>query len=134
MGTQYVEVEGESSNRQLKDYDLTELVCMQSRAIQHSRPGYFYLFCQVESKDAITKFLNDGLPLESKLLETGHLNSWCQSQRKKGKLTGKQDIVDALSFTYLARRISTNPTYYDSGNTSLDIQLSHIADQLSLEV
>ncbi|KAF5387927.1 hypothetical protein D9615_000311 [Tricholomella constricta] len=128
MGTQYVHVEAEGFERQVCDYGLTELVRMQSRAVRHTGSGYFYLFCQAEAKDTFTRFLNEGLPLESQLLETNDLARWYNTQRA-GALK-EQDVLDALSFTFLARRVIANPAYYDSTSTSRDENLSRIVDKI----
>ena len=130
MGTQYVYVEGEGSDRQLRDYELTELVRMQSRAVRHSGSGHFHLFCQAEAKDTFTRFLNDGLPLESQLLETHDLETWYHQRVQDGGIVGKQQVVDMLSFTFLARRIVSNPTYYDATAGFRDQNLSQIVDKL----
>jgi len=104
---------------------------MQSRAVRHNRSGHFYLFCQAEAKDTFTRFLNDdGLPLESQLLETQHLQKWYQNRVKDGGIVGKQQAVDALSFTFLARRVVSNPMYYDASPNSRDENLSRILDRL----
>lgn len=130
MGTQYMNVHSEGSERQLCDYGLTELVRMQSRAVHHSGSGHFYLFCQAEAKDTFTRFLNEGLPLESQLLESHDLKNWYQAKRKDGNIVNKQQAVDALSSTFLARRIASNPTYYDATSNSYDESLSRIVDKL----
>lgn len=130
MGTQLVYMDGDGSDRQLRDYDLTELVRMQSRAVRHNRSGHFHLFCQAEAKDTFTRFLNDGLPLESQLLETHHLKQWYQSRVEDGGIVGKQQAVDALSFTFLARRVVSNPVYYDASPNSRDETLSRVVDTL----
>ncbi|KAH7924026.1 Sec63-domain-containing protein [Leucogyrophana mollusca] len=130
MSTQYVHVEGEDAERQLRDYGLVELVQMQGRAVRHSAPGHFFLFCQAESLDTFTKFLNDGLPLESQLLESQELESWYRDRRKDGTLPNKQAGMEALSFTFLARRIASNPTYYDISSGSQDEALWRIIDRL----
>jgi antiviral helicase SLH1 len=130
MGTQYVYVEDEGSERQLRDYELIELVRMQSRAVRHSGSGHFHLFCQAEAKDTFTRFLNDGLPLESQLLETHDLDKWYHQQIQDNTIVGKQQAVDMLSFTFLARRVVNNPTYYDATAGSRDQNLSQIVDKL----
>jgi antiviral helicase SLH1 len=130
MGTQYVHVEGEDADRQVRDYGLIELVRMQSRAVRHTRSGHFYLFCQTEAKDTFTRFLNEGLPLESQLSETHDLAMWYGSQKRNLGSLKEQQIVDALSFTFLARRLITNPTYYDCVSTSRDENISRIVDKL----
>jgi len=125
-----VEGSGSGSDRQLRDYELTELVRMQSRAVRHSGSGHFHLLCQAEGKDTITRFLNDGLPLESRLLETHDLETWYHKQIQDGRMVGKQQAVDMLSFTFLARRLVGNPTYYDATAGSLDENLSQIVDKV----
>jgi antiviral helicase SLH1 len=127
MGTQYVYAEAEGSEYQLRDYALTELIRMQSRAVRHSGLGHFYLFCQTESKNTFIHFLTEGLPLESQILDTHDLEVW---YRKTGSVLEKQHIVDALSFTFLARRIVNNPTFYDCTSNSRNANLSRIVDKL----
>ncbi|KAH9938549.1 Sec63-domain-containing protein [Fomitopsis serialis] len=132
MGTQYLHVTDEE--RQLRDYGLEELVRMQGRAVRHNGEGYFHLFCQVESKDTFMRFLNDGLPLESQLLQTDVLRSWYKDRRKDGSIADKQQAVDALSFTFLARRLTSNPVYYDCSSTSVNELLSRVVDSLDEDV
>ncbi|KAG6817216.1 hypothetical protein H0H87_011574 [Tephrocybe sp. NHM501043] len=130
MGTQYFHVEAEGSDRQLRDYSLTELVRMQSRAVRHIGTGYFYLFCQAETKDTFTRFLNEGLPIESQLLETDDFARWVAMQSKSRGALKEQDVLDVLSFTFLARRVVSNPAYYDCTSISRDENMSRIADKI----
>ncbi|KAG6903371.1 hypothetical protein C0995_013124 [Termitomyces sp. Mi166 len=130
MGTQYFQMEAEGSDRQLRDYGLTELVRMQSRAVRQTGTGYFYLFCQAEAKDTFVRFLNDGLPIESQLLETDDLARWATLQKGLDGRLKAQDILDVLSFTFLLRRVVSNPAYYDCTFTSRDENLSRIADRI----
>ncbi|PIL37268.1 hypothetical protein GSI_00961 [Ganoderma sinense ZZ0214-1] len=130
MGTQYVYVPPGSDERQLRDYPLEEVVRMQGKAVRHGGAGRFYLLCQAEGKDTITRFLNDGLPLESKLLDTDTLRSWYRDRRKDGIIAGKQQAADVLSFTFLARRLVSNPAYYDTQSTAVNELLSRIVDKL----
>ncbi|KAI1796263.1 Sec63-domain-containing protein [Ganoderma leucocontextum] len=130
MGTQYVYVPPGSDERQMRDYPLEEIVRMQGKAVRHGGAGRFYLLCQTEGKDTITRFLNDGLPLESKLLETDTLRSWYKDRRKDGIIAEKQQAVDVLSFTFLARRLVSNPAYYDARSTAVNELLSRIVDTL----
>ncbi|KIK95504.1 hypothetical protein PAXRUDRAFT_11409 [Paxillus rubicundulus Ve08.2h10] len=132
MGTQYVEVDPNKAERQLKDYALVEVVQMQSRAVQQSAPGRFVLFCPAEAGETFNKFLSDdGLPLESQLLEAGVLEEWYQEKKRDGSVRNKQDGIDALSYTFLARRVVSNPTYYDvPSNISQAEVLSRTVDRL----
>ena len=134
MGTQYVHFSRDGDERQLRDYSLEELVRMQGRAVRHHGVGgHFHLFCQPEVKDTFSRFLNNGLPLESKLLETGNLQNWYDAQKAQGTIRTKQDGVDALSYTFLARRLRSNPVYYDASTGSEAEVLSRLVDQLNGE-
>ncbi|KAJ6629115.1 Sec63-domain-containing protein [Mycena sp. CBHHK59/15] len=123
LGTQYA---ADGADRQLRGYALTELARMQSRAVRHSGAGHFHLFCPAEGKDTFVRFLADGLPLESALLGSPELHAWVARHVQRDK----QQLVDALSFTFLAHRIATNPTYYDCVSDSRDENLSRIVDDL----
>ena len=95
--------------------------------------GRFHLFCQAESKDSFLRFLNKGLPLESHLLNSPVLQSWYDDCRTSGSIGDKQAAVDALSFTYLFLRISSNPVYYDCKAGSRNVDLSKLVDRLEAE-
>lgn len=131
MGTQYTHVEPGDNSRQIQDYSITELVRMQSRAVRHKGTGHFHLFCQAEALDTLMRFLNDGVPLESQLQDSPVLESWCKTQRVVAPdIASKQQLTDILSFTFLSRRIASNPSYYGFSNTKRDESLSRIVDNL----
>lgn len=131
VGTQYICVNPSTSERQLRDYTLLELMEMQSWAVQQSFPGHFTLFCPVEDGEMFSRFLNDdGLPLESKLLETDLLSTWYTESMEGGTLRNKEDAIQALSFTFMARRLVSNPTYYDVEDSTRDEVLSSISQRL----
>ncbi|KAI0265187.1 Sec63-domain-containing protein [Gloeopeniophorella convolvens] len=129
MGTQYFTVHGDGASHQLHDYSLEELVRMQGRAVRHGEAGHFHMFCQAEDKDTYMRFLEGGLPLESRLLGSDQLRLWYKHHREKGLIRNKEEGVRALSLTFLSRRIVSNPTYYDAkGNRSES--LSRVVDDL----
>lgn len=132
MGTQYVHVHAQpgSEERQVRDYPLEEIVRMEGKAVRHGGAGRFHLFCQSEGKDTVTRFLNDGLPLESRMLETDTLRAWYRDRRRDGSVGDKQAAVDVLSHTFLARRLVSNPAYYDARSTAVNELLSRIVDRL----
>ena len=118
MGTQYVVVGEDKSDRHVRDYELEEIVRMQGRAIRPDLDGHLYLFCHPDAKDIFARFLNEGLPLESSLLDAGSLVvDWIQRSRgtdaSMGNHTKKQEVHKILSWTFLRRRIASNPTYYN---------------------
>ncbi|KIM68646.1 hypothetical protein SCLCIDRAFT_1208842 [Scleroderma citrinum Foug A] len=131
LGTQYIEVDPSTLERRLKDYTLLEVVEMQSQAVRQSEPGHFALFCPVEDGERFIKFLNDdGLPLESQLLETRLLTEWYRKKMEEGTVRSKQDAIEVLSFTFAARRAVSNPAYYDLIHGSHSDVLSRIVDRL----
>lgn len=136
MGTQYLRIEGEgdSVERHVKDYSLPEVVRMQGRAVRHGHSGRFNLFCQTESRETLMRFLDDGLPLESTLHESGFFQQWLCSQWRNGLISDKQQAIDILSWTYLAKRVSSNPMYYDMVPGAVDEGLSRLVDRLLLDV
>jgi antiviral helicase SLH1 len=130
MGTQYVEVDPETSIRRVRDYKLTDIVRMQSRAVQHNGTGHFHLFCQGEALDTYSRFLTEGLPLESQLMETDTLQNWIRSLELKGISMSKQGLFDFLSFSLLSRRVASNPIYYGFTSTNQAENLSRLVDQI----
>ena len=113
MGTQYIRMASES-DRQIQEYSVQEVAKMQASAIRPDRTGAFHLFCQAEQRDTYMRFLNEGLPLESTLADSDEIKNWMGEIRKAGSVRGKQDALDVLSFTYMSRRVESNPTYYDT--------------------
>jgi len=91
--------------------------------------GHFHLFCQAEDKDTYMRFLEGGLPLESQLLHSDQLRHWYKHHRSRGHISSKHEGVQALSLTFLAQRIVSNPTYYDCKGTRNEC-LSRIVDEL----
>jgi antiviral helicase SLH1 len=102
--------------------------------VRHDAPGHFFLFCQAEARDTFSKFLAEGLPLESELLDSSVFEKWYKERRGDGSIRTKQDAIQALSFTFLARRLVSNPVYYDMEAGSQDEVLSRIVDRLEESV
>jgi antiviral helicase SLH1 len=118
MGTQYVVFGEDKSDRRVQDYELEEIVRMQGRAIRPDMDGHLHLFCHPDAKDTFARFLNEGLPLESSLLDSGSLVvDWIQKSRgtdaSTKERTKKQEVHKVLSWTFLRHRIASNPVYYD---------------------
>jgi antiviral helicase SLH1 len=133
MGTQYINITPSASSRsvgerQITEFTLHELVGMQGRAVRHAQTGRFHIMCQAEHRDTYMRFLHDGLPLESVLVDSPRLTSVFGELRKKGLVSTKQDALDLLGFTFLARRIGTNPVYYDAPVGGRDVALSRFVD------
>ena len=91
---------------------------MQGRAIRPNSDGHLHLFCHPDAKDVFARFLNEGLPLESSLLDVrSSIVDWIQKSRGPNVPIGahvkKQEIHKILSWTFLRRRMTSNPVYYD---------------------
>ncbi|KZP00099.1 Sec63-domain-containing protein [Calocera viscosa TUFC12733] len=129
LGAQYMYIRGDGAERQVKDYTVRELVKMQGLAVQHGVPGRVHLMCQAEQRDTYMRFLERGQPLESALLdEEGDFERWFGGKKKAGMVRSKQDAVDMLSWTFLARRLSSNPSYYGAVVGARDAVLSRLVD------
>ena len=127
MGTQYVQKQ-EGASALIKDYTLLEISRMQSRAVQQSGHGHFHLFCPAESFETYSRFLDEGLPLESQLHESRILQDWVKSF-----FSGDVDrtrLMDVLSFTFLAQRLVGNPFYYGFRLRNREENLSRLVDKL----
>jgi len=118
MGTQYVDFGEDKHDRQVRDYELEEIVRMQGRAVRPDLDGHLHLLCHPDAKDMFVRFLSDGLPLESSLLDAGSLvMDWIHRSRGANALIGeqakRQEVYKILSWTFLRQRIASNPVYYD---------------------
>jgi len=132
LGAQYMHIRGDGAERQVKDYSVRELVKMQGLAVQHGIPGRFHIMCQSEQRDTYVRFLERGQPLESSLLDNDGeaLAGWLQQKRKSGEVRFKQDAIDVLSWTFLARRLNNNPSYYGAAVGGRDEILSRLVDKV----
>jgi antiviral helicase SLH1 len=155
MGCQYTLFTGDDSDRRVVNYSRTELVRMQGFAMpsaHHLSPGgRLWVMCQAEQAMIITRVLNDGLPLESNLpalLKRNHpvvpdesvlgVNRMLKyrppppiSRPGMKRMTDprKRDMMDMLNWTYLARRIRSNPTYYDVHKGTEADGMSRLVDE-----
>lgn len=112
-----------------EDYPISDVIQMVGHA---GRPGderesdsKCVLLCQSAKKEFFKKFLFEPLPLESHLdhFMHDHFNAEIGTQT----IENKQDAVDYLTWTFLYRRMSQNPNYYNlSGVTH-----RHLSDHLS---
>lgn len=69
------------------------------------------LLCQSSKKDFYKKFLYEPLPIESHLDHCLHDHFNAEIVTKT--IENKQDAVDNLTWTFLYRRMTQNPNYYN---------------------
>eukprot|EP01113_Clastostelium_recurvatum_P015961 TRINITY_DN1902_c1_g1_i1.p1 TRINITY_DN1902_c1_g1~~TRINITY_DN1902_c1_g1_i1.p1 ORF type:complete len:2154 (-),score=847.63 TRINITY_DN1902_c1_g1_i1:92-6553(-) len=123
MGTQYYQ----GKEQGYGDYNITDILQMMGRA---GRPvvddqGKCVIFCHAPKKDYYKKFLYEPLPVESHLDQflADHFNSEIVTQT----IVDKQDAIDYLTWTFLYRRFTQNPNYYNLTGVSN----RHLSDHMS---
>lgn len=134
MSAQYAVVRT-NNEREIKDYQLSELLQMQSLAVppRSDASAECLLLCQQEQAELYGRFLLQGVPVESELPLDALLPSTIFSDLLAGRIRHRQDVVDALSWTYASRRLASNPSYYSNqtrGTVEHDDHLSRLADTL----
>uniref|UniRef100_A0A8C4R0H8 Helicase C-terminal domain-containing protein n=1 Tax=Eptatretus burgeri TaxID=7764 RepID=A0A8C4R0H8_EPTBU len=109
------------------DYPIYDVLQMVGRA---NRPSYdaegrCVILCQASKKDLYKKFLYEPLPIESHLDHALHDHFNAEVVTKT--IENKQDAVDYLTWTFLYRRMTQNPNYYNLQGVSH----RHLSDHLS---
>ena len=109
------------------DYPITDVLQMIGYA---GRPGeddsgVCVLLCQSTKKQVYTKFLNEPLPVESHLdyVLHDHFNAEVVTRI----IEHRQDAVDYLTWTFMYRRMTQNPNYYNLHG----VTHRHLSDHLS---
>lgn len=107
-GTQFFDAKIEG----YKDMDLTDVLQMMGRA---GRPafdvsGIAIVYTKESTKTFYKYFLNVGFPVESSLHKV--LDDHIGAEIAAGTITNPQNALEFLSWTFLFRRIYSNPTYY----------------------
>lgn len=95
------------------DYPVTDVLQMLGRA---NRPlldesGKAVILCLSSKKEFYKKFLYEPLPIESHLDHCLHDHFNAEVVTKT--ISNKQDAVDYLTWTFLYRRMTQNPNYYN---------------------
>ncbi|KAL2331128.1 hypothetical protein Fmac_018709 [Flemingia macrophylla] len=123
MGTQYYDGRENAQT----DYPVTDLLQMMGHA---SRPlvdnsGKCVILCHAPRKEYYMKFLYEAFPVESHLHHFLHDN--LNAEIVAGIIENKQDAVDYLTWTFMYRRLTQNPNYYNLQGVSH----RHLSDHLS---
>lgn len=123
MGTQYYDGRENAHT----DYPVTDLLQMMGHA---SRPlvdnsGKCVIFCHAPRKEYYKKFVYEAFPVESHLHHYLHDN--LNAEVVVGVIQNKQDAVDYLTWTFMYRRLTQNPNYYNLQGVSH----RHLSDHLS---
>ena len=109
------------------DYPLTDILQMVGRANRPTEDtdAKCVLLCQNAKKDFFKKFLYEPLPIESHLDHCLHDHFNAEIVTKT--IENKQDAVDYLTWTYIYRRMTQNPNYYNLQG----VTYRHLSDHLS---
>ncbi|CAI0434744.1 unnamed protein product [Linum tenue] len=123
MGTQYYDGRENAHT----DYPVADLLQMMGHA---SRPlldnsGKCVIFCHAPRKEYYKKFLYEAFPVESHLHHFLHDNF--NAEIVAAVVENKQDAVDYLTWTFMYRRLTQNPNYYNLQGVSH----RHLSDHLS---
>lgn len=110
-----------------EDYPISDVLHMVGLA---NRPGIdedakCVLMCQASKKDFFKKFLYEPLPVESHLDHSLHDHFNAEIVTKT--IENKQDAIDYLTWTFLYRRMTQNPNYYNLQG----VTHRHLSDSLS---
>lgn len=100
-------------NHSYEDYPVTDVMQMIGRANRPTEDddAKCVLMCQTSKKDFYKKFLTESLPVESHLDHRMHDHFNAEIVTKT--IENKQDAVDYLTWTFLYRRLTQNPNYYN---------------------
>lgn len=123
MDTQYYE----GKIHAYVDYPITDILQMVGKA---NRPlvddvGKAVILCQGSKKEFFKKFLYEPLPIESHLDHCLHDHFNAEVVTKT--IENKQDAVDYLTWTFLYRRMTQNPNYYNLQG----VTHRHLSDHMS---
>ncbi|XWS57030.1 hypothetical protein CRYUN_Cryun09bG0136600 [Craigia yunnanensis] len=123
MGTQYYDGRENAHT----NYPVTDLLQMMGHA---SRPlldnsGKCVILCHAPRKEYYKKFLYEAFPVESHLHHFLHDNF--NAEIVAIVIENKQDAVDYLTWTFMYRRLTQNPNYYNLQGVSH----RHLSDHLS---
>ncbi|KAL1920366.1 uncharacterized protein VTP21DRAFT_743 [Calcarisporiella thermophila] len=123
MGAQYFE----GKEHRYVDYSITDVLQMMGRACRPrlDDTGRCVFMCQTNKKEFYKKFLYEALPVESHL--DHQLHNHFNAEIVTKTIENKQDAVDYLTWTFMYRRLTRNPNYYNLQGVSH----RHLSDHLS---
>jgi len=115
------------------DYPITDLLHMMGKACRQAVDsiGKCVILCHTPKKDQLKKLLYDSLPVESHL--DHYLHDHFNSEIVTKTIKSMQDAVDYITWTFLYRRLSKNPNYYNLqglSNVHLSEHLSEMVETL----
>ena len=116
--------------RRYVDYPISDLLHMMGKASRQAidSSGRCVILCHTPKKERLKKLLYDPLPVESHL--DHYLHDHFNSEIVTKTIGSMQDAVDYITWTFLYRRLTKNPNYYNLQGTS-NVHLSeHLSDMV----
>lgn len=109
------------------DYSIADVVQMMGRAGRPGvdRSGRCCVFCHTPKKAFFKKFLYEPFPVESHMDHALHDHLCAEIVTRN--VDNLQDAVDYMTWSFLYRRLTKNPNYYNMQGTSH----RHVSDHLS---
>jgi len=126
MGTESFD----GKERRYVDYPISDLLHMMGKATRQDidPSGKCVILHHAPKKEQLKKLLYDPLPIESHL--DHYLHDHFNSEIVTKTISSMQDAVDYITWTFLYRRLTKNPNYYNLQGTS-NIHLSeHLSEMV----
>jgi pre-mRNA-splicing helicase BRR2 len=123
MGTEYYD--GREGRH--VDYPITDMLHMMGRQ-ESTSSGKCVILCHAPKKEYLKKLLYDPLPVESHL--DSYLHDPLNSEVVTKTITSMQDAIDYLTWSFLYRRLTKNPTYYGMQGTSNAYLSEHLSEMV----
>jgi len=94
------------------DYPVTDILQMMGRAgrPQFDKEGVAVIMCEESKKTFLKKFLYEPFPVESCL--GGRISEVLNAEISIGTINSLSDAIGYLNWTFYARRVKMNPSYY----------------------
>ncbi|CCW61896.1 unnamed protein product [Phytomonas sp. EM1] len=110
------------------DFPITDVLQMIGRAgrPQYDTEGVAQVLCHEPKKGFYRKFLYDPFPVESALHTQLHVH--INAEIVSGIIATRQDAMNYLTWTYLFRRITRNPSYYGLEDGSPEAVTTFLSD------
>eukprot|EP00985_Skeletonema_marinoi_P014942 scaffold7635_cov131-Skeletonema_marinoi.AAC.12 len=102
------------------DYPVTDVLQMMGRAgrPQFDKEGVAVIMCEESKKNFLKKFLYDPFPVESCLGE--RMCETINAEISIGTISSLSDAIGYLKWTFYARRVRMNPSYYGATSSEED--------------
>jgi len=126
MGTEIYD----GRERRYVSYPVADLLHMMGRACRQGldENGKCVILCHSPKKMHLKKLLYEPLPIESHLHQ--YLHDHMNSEITAKTISSMQDAIDYITWTFLYRRLTKNPNYYNLQGTS-NVHLSeHMSEMI----